>query len=94
MSEVRLWGCHQEQAAQKQHWQSDLTQEGSHVDFWEDWERRKSQCKVEMGQGAVKGPVRLEGARGRVGGDGREVTGGIGHVQGLVPPLSRPLPER
>lgn len=47
---VGLWGCHQEQAAQKQHLQSDLTQEGSHVDFWENW-GTNSQCKVEVGQG-------------------------------------------
>lgn len=83
-----LRGCHQEQAAQKQHLQSDLTQrKGSHVDFWENRGRRNSQCKAEVGQGAVKGPVRLEGARGGVGGEGREVRWGTGHSeQGLMSP--------
>lgn len=63
------------------------SEEGSHVDFWEDWGRRNSQCK-----GAVKGPVRLEGARGRVGGEGREVRQCTGF--GVRPPPPSPPAAR
>lgn len=58
--------------------QSDLTWRKSHVDFWVKNLGRGNCKSSEVGQGAIKGPVRLEGARGRVGGDeGKEVLGRV-----------------
>lgn len=40
------------------------SEEGSHMDFWENWDRGHCPRQAEVGQGAVKRPVRLEGAGG------------------------------
>lgn len=61
---------------QKEDLQSYLT--GSHADFWEqNLSTGNIQCECsEVGQGAATGSVRLEGTKGRVGGEeGKEVTG-------------------
>lgn len=41
-------------------------EEGSHENFWVKNLGRGNCKSSEVGQGAIKGPVRLEGARGRV----------------------------